>query len=148
MKHIYGKVLDLFISVNKDPSRENKDEIIIDAQGIIEDKFYGKNIQRSILITSTASYYLAKKNGINMPYGSLGENIVIDVNPCHLLEGDKIHIGDTALEITQNCTLCKGLSKINEKLPQLLKEDRGIFAKTIKAGRIKKGDVVIFKPIK
>lgn len=137
-----GKVLELFLSVKGEESRVDKDEIAVDKEGVVGDKFYNKDLQRTILISSLQSYLLAQQHNIDLAYGALGENIMIDYNLYHLKAGDKIVIGEALLEITQNCTLCKGLSKADERLPDLLKEYRGIFAKTISAARIKKGDTV------
>jgi len=136
-----GQVLELFISL-KGKDRESKDKLFIDENGIMDDKFYAKNRERSILITSNESYLLAKENNIDVNYGSLGENILIDINPYNLKVDDKIMIGEIELTITQNCTICNSLSKIDTKLPSLLKCDRGIFAKTLQSGKIKKGDRV------
>ena len=136
-----GKVIELFIS-NKDRSRENKDEIELKSQGICDDKFYGKEVSRSILITSYDSYLMAKENGIDAPFGSLGENILVDINPYGLSSGDQLSFGEVILEITQNCTICNSLAKVDVNLPKVLKSDRGIFAKTIKSGKIRKGDIV------
>ncbi|QFR48261.1 MOSC domain-containing protein [Sulfurimonas lithotrophica] len=139
-----GNILELFISVKGQDNRKSKRLITLDEKGVYEDKFYGKNVQRSVLITSVSSYELALKNGINAPYSSLGENILIDINPYHLTPGDKIEIGEVILEITHNCTICNSLSKVDSALPKLLENDRGIFAKTIKSGNIKIGDKVKF----
>lgn len=136
-----GLVLELFLSI-KNVGKESREMILVEENGIVEDKFYGKDANRSILITSLDSYYMAKENDIDMPYGSLGENILVDVNPYNLGAGDIISIGETQLEITQNCTICNSLSKVDSKLPSILKSDRGIFAKTIKSGKIRKGDIV------
>jgi MOSC domain-containing protein YiiM len=38
--------------------------------------------------------------------------------------------------------MCDHLSKIDESLPTLLKDDRGIFAKVIEGGVIKKEDKI------
>lgn len=138
-----GKVTKLFISTGDElMPRKECASIIIDENGIIGDKFYAKNINRSILVSSTESYQLASNNNIEIEDGVLGENILLDINLCHLLPGNKIQIGETILEVTQNCTICKGLSQINSKLPKLLKDDRGIFFRTIKGGEIKSGDSV------
>lgn len=140
-----GVVLELFIAI-KGLGKEARDELNVDEKGILEDKFYAKDSNRSILITSKESYLLAKSQGIDAPYSALGENILIDINPYHLRCGDKIVIGDIELVITQNCTICNSLAKVDERLPEILKCDRGIFAKTLKSGKIRKGDSVkIFK---
>jgi len=133
-----GKILELFYSTNS--GRVNATELALDDKGVIEDKYYNKDIQRSVLITSQDSYKLAASNGIDAPYSALGENILMDYNPYHLRPGARLTIGDLELEISQNCTLCKSLAKIDTKLPKLLKDDRGIFAKVIRSGTIRKGD--------
>jgi len=137
-----GKVIDLFISVQGSSTRIEKDSFELDPRGIIEDKYYDKNIHRSVLITSQASYDLANEHNIQMPTGSLGENILIEYDPYHLNAGDQLRMGEVVLQISQNCTICDHLSSIDKKLPTLLKEDRGIFAKVLEGGVIKKGDEV------
>ena len=139
-----GKILELFITHDgKEKIRESVESIFVDEQGIKGDKFYNKNTLRSILITSQESYDLANKNGISIENGSLGENILIDINPYSLVAGDEIRVGNMRLQITQNCTLCKGLSAVNSKLPKLLKNDRGIFARLIEgSARINIGDTI------
>lgn len=128
-----GKVIKLFITKSDGAkTRLSVTSIQVDEQGIIGDKFYAKDSMRSILVSSQDSYKLSKENGIDLGSGALGENILLDINPYNLVHGDKIKIGNTVLEITQNCTLCKGLSTINSKLPKLLKNDRGIFARVLK----------------
>ena len=127
-----GKVLKLFITKDdKDKTRETPQKLQVDEDGIIGDKFYAKDSQRAILISSMESYKLTQENGIDIAVGALGENLLVDINPYHLTPGERLQIGETILEITQNCTLCKGLSSVNSKLPKLLKNDRGIFAKVV-----------------
>jgi len=138
-----ARVLALFISVVNEKKRVHKEKLELDENGVLEDKFYAKNNSRLILITSIAAYTLAKESGVELEYGSLGENILIDKNINHLTVGNQFKIGEIILEITQNCTLCNGLAIINPKLPEILKNDRGVFAKTVTNGIIKKGDSVI-----
>ena len=133
-----GKILELFYSTVD--GRVNTTKLTLDYKGIIEDKYYDKDIQRSVLIASLESYKLASTHGIDAPYSALGENILIDYNPYHLKPGARLSVGDTVLEISQNCTLCNSLSKVDKRLPKLLKDDRGIFAKVISSGNINQGD--------
>ncbi len=135
---IVGNVLELFYSTSD--GRINTTELALDNKGVVEDKYYNKDIQRSVLITSIDSYTLAKKHGIDAQYSALGENILIDYNLYYLQPGARVMIGELVLEISQNCTLCKSLAKVDAKLPSILKDGRGIFAKVISSGIIKKGD--------
>ena len=141
MKNV-GKVINLFVSVQGSSTRVEKESVNLDPKGIIEDKYYDTNVSRSVLITSKASYTLANDHNIQLPFGSLGENILINYNPYHLTAGDQLRMGDVILEISQNCTMCDHLSKIDKNLPELLKDDRGIFARVIKGGVIKKEDEI------
>ena len=133
-----GKILELFYSTNN--GRVNARELSFDTKGVVEDKYYNKDIDSSVLIASKQSYDLALQNGIEVPYSTLGENLLIDYNPYHLKAGTQIVINDLVLEISQNCTLCNSLAKVDEKLPLLLKNDRGIFAKVITSGTVSKGN--------
>ncbi len=139
---VVGKIIELFVSIKGDTHRTSKTMITVDEEGVCGDKFYAKDPQRSILITTIQSYMLANKEGISMEYGFLGENIVMDYNPYNLLAGTQIRIGEVTLEISQHCTLCKSLSNIDSKLPKLLKDNRGIFAKVIHSGSIQQDDTI------
>ncbi len=141
-KNCVGKVLELFISQQGEERRLSKDQLLLDFGGVVDDKFYNKDIKRSVLLATTDSYILAKENGIEMKFGTLGENILVDFNPYSLEIGTQLKIGDVILEITQECTICNHLSIIDKKLPKLLKKDRGIFTKVAKIGLIKKDDKV------
>ncbi len=133
-----GKVVKLFVSTSE--GRIEKKEIALDEKGVLEDKYYDTNANRSVLITSLYSYILASENFIDVKYGQLGENLLIDYNPYHLTSASRLRIGDVILQISQNCTLCKSLTKVDSKLPKLLKDDRGIFAQVVQSGTIKISD--------
>ena len=133
-----GKVSSLFYA--PPTGRTTVASFALDSKGIVNDKHYNKSIDRSVLIASLESYALVKRHGIDVAYGALGENILIDYNPYHLRSGERLKIGKVVFEISQPCTLCKSLTKIDSKLPKLLKDDRGIFAKVLEEGSIKEGD--------
>ena len=133
---IVGKVIKLFISQTGNSNRIIKEKLYLDTAGVLSDKFYNKDINRSVLISSLASYDMALNNNISMPHGALGENILVDYNIYNLPIEKQIKIGEVILEITQNCTLCQSLTKVNNKLPKILKDDRGIFTKVVKSGYI------------
>jgi len=135
---ILGKIIELFISKEKYDGRINQTELAVDEDGVFIDKFYGKDRERSILIASTKAYDMVKKK-IDINYGELGENILIDFDLDLLKVGMKLKIGKVVLEIAHNCTICDHLSEINKEVPTLLKNDRGVFAKVVVGGLIKKG---------
>ena len=133
-KTTLGCVKQLFITTQH--SRLSKINIEVDKNGIIEDKYYDKNINRSILLSSTKAYDLIKSKDISVDFGALNENIIVDFDPYNLELGANILIEDAILQITAHCTLCNSLKKIDDTAPELLKNDRGVFAKVIKRGTI------------
>ncbi|MBD3791999.1 MAG: MOSC domain-containing protein [Campylobacterales bacterium] len=138
-----GKVIALYITTTETKQPIPKDALQVDEKGILLDKHYDKNIDRSILVTSRDSYLMAKQQGIEIPHGALGENILIDYNPYALPVGTRMKIGSAITEISQDCTLCKHLSSIDKRVPKLLKNDRGIFVKVVEQGWIKTGDDIL-----
>lgn len=141
-----GKVLKLYISTGDTTNpRKEVDTLTLDPKGVIGDKFYDKDPNRAILLSSKKSYKIAQKNTIHLQEGLLGENIYIDIDPYFLTPTESIQIGDVEFEVVQNCTLCKGLSRIDARLPKLLKEDRGIFLRAKTQGTIHIGDRVLIK---
>jgi len=135
-----GTISSLFFS--PDTGRTSTRSLEFDTHGIVNDKHYNKDLERSVLITSLDSYKLVKDHGIEAAEGSLGENLLMDYNPYMLETGARLKIGSVTLEISQHCTLCKSLTQIDSKIPKLLKNDRGIFAKVLEAGIIAVDDTV------
>ncbi len=137
-----GTVKALFFTSKESKETIRQTTLHIDPKGILGDKHYGGMPERSILISSLESYAITEKFGIQMPYGYLGENILMDYNPYHLPVGTHLHIGECTFEITQNCTLCNHLAAIDKRIPDLLKHDRGIFAKALTLGILREGDAI------
>ena len=134
-------VLGLFRSDAQSGERCQEQRIHVDIPGIESDKHFGKRAERSILVTTRYSYEKAARSGIDMPFGSLGENIVLDIDPQLLKRpGSRLKIGSAILEIVQNCTICKSLANVDDSLPELLRDDRGVFARCLQKGIISAGD--------
>jgi MOSC domain-containing protein YiiM len=140
-----GKVLKTF-SATKDSSglprpMVDKLNLIVDF-GIENDKFAGKKLDQTVMIVGIQSYEIAKQNGIDLGFGSLGENILLDFDP-HIFEvGKQLSIEDSVIEITQVCTVCNHLNIFDKKLPALLKSHRGLYCKIIKNGIIKENMIL------
>lgn len=141
MSDIIGSVIDTF-SAKKGQSglprpKVEKLNLILDF-GIEEDKFSGDDLNRTVMIVGNYTYNVAKENGMDLELGSLGENILFDFNPHDYEVGTQFAIGDTVIEITENCTICSHLAVFGKGLPKLVKECRGLYCKIVKAGEIKK----------
>ncbi len=136
-----GKIIETF-SATKESSglpRPKVDSLnLVEGFGIENDKFAGKKLDQTVMIIGVESYEIAKKVRIELIYGSLGENILLDFDPHILNVGTKLMIGESVIEITQICTVCSHLAVFGDNLPQLLKNHRGLYCKIIKSGIVNK----------
>lgn len=142
---IIGKVLETF-SAKKGQSGLPRPKVdyleLIKGFGIKEDKFAGDNENKTVMIVGKYTYDLANENNIELELGSLGENILFDFNPHDYHAGTIFEVGDTQIQITENCTICNHLSVFDDELPILVQDCRGMYCKILKAGEIKKDSVV------
>lgn len=141
-KNYLGNIINLFISQKGVDKIISKNTLQLDQNGIIEDKFYNKDPKRSVLITSNLAYEKLEKHNIKANFGSLGENLLVPFNPYDLKQGTKLKVGDTILEIANECTICNHLNKIDDKVPALLQKDRGVFAVVLQGGTININDSI------
>ena len=139
---VKNKILKLFIANQETKQMDEVQTIKLVLGGVVGDKYFGRE-NREVLLTSLYGYELASQHNINMSYGTLGENILTDMNLKNLQLGDRLQIGETLLEISMLCPVCTHLSVIKPELPKLIKEDRGIFAKVIQGGEIFINDTII-----
>jgi len=141
---VLGKVLNLYIAPPKSSGVrvEQKSLNLVQDSGIVGDKFANKDIEKTVMIVGLKPYNMAKEQNIELPTSALGENILLSFDPHELNIGDRLAIGDAILEITQNCTLCKHLSKYSSKLPKLIVKHRGVYCQVIQGGEIKQNDSV------
>lgn len=140
-----GKVLKTF-SATKDSSGLPRPQVselnLIENFGIENDKFAGKKLDQTVMIVGVKSYDIANQNNIDLEFGCLGENILLDFDPHDFEVGKQLFIGDSIIEITQVCTVCNHLSIFDKNLPTLLKNHRGLYCKIVKNGIILKDMIV------
>lgn len=147
MKNI-GKVIEIF-SADKSSSglpRPIVDKLeTIKGFGIRNDKFAGKDEDKAIMIVGMKAYDISKQNGIDLEYGSFGENILFDFDPHDFKIGTVLKVGDVELAITQSCTICNHLAVFGKELPFLVKDHRGLYCRVLNDGKIEKDNKVTKK---
>ena len=136
------KVLGTFSATINDTSkvRPKRDKLeLVKDYGIKDDKFALKNLDQSVLIVPIDAYDITKNEGIELEFGSLGENILVDFNIMDMPINTKLKIGDAVVEITQKCTMCNHLAVFDKRVPRLVRNHRGVYCKIIESGIVKKG---------
>lgn len=140
-----GKVLDTFSATKESsglPRPKVKNLNLIKDYGIENDKFAGKKLEQTVMIVGVESYEIAKDKGIDLEFGCLGENILLDFDPHTLKVGTNLIIGDAIIQITQVCTVCNHLAVFDESLPLLLKGHRGLYCRIVDNGIVSKDMIV------
>ena len=106
------------------------------------DRHAGKDPDRAVLVAGLPAYEKAREAGIDLPFGALGENLLLDLDPHHLPPGTRLRVGEALLELAQVCTVCSSLSQFDLRLPKLLYGGRGLYARVLEGGLVRVGDPV------
>ncbi len=130
-----NKILRLCLADEQTKQMIEKSTLQLEIGGVVGDKYFGRE-NREVLLTSTYGYELALSHDIPMEYGTLGENILTDMNIKNLQLGERLKVGEVIFEVSMLCPVCTHLSVIKKELPKLIKNDRGIFLKVINGGTI------------
>jgi MOSC domain-containing protein YiiM len=104
---------------------------LIAGHGAVGDRHAGLDASRAVLIAGVQSYERLRAAGIALPYGALGENILLDFDP-HSELGSRLEIGSAILELVSICPVCRSLSRLDPRLPKLLYRGRGVYAWVIR----------------
>lgn len=106
------------------------------------DRHAGKDPDRAVLVAGLPAYAKAHGAGIALPYGALGENLLLDLDPHGLPPGTQLQVGEALLEFSYVCTVCSSLSQFDLRLPKLLYGGRGLYARVLVGGVVRVGDPV------
>jgi len=146
--HIDGKVLGTFSAPEGQGGlpRPKADYLELrQGYGILGDKFAGKVLDQTVMVVGKRAYEMAHEAGIGLLPGSLGENLILDLDPHRLPVGTQLQIGSAVIELTEACTLCNHLSVFDRTLPKLVRYDRGLYCRIVASGTIYVGDGVIIQ---
>ena len=142
-----GTVISTNSSTDGGIPKFQKDFIEIYKYGVVGDFHANQNnINRQVTIVSNEILKLINETiGEKLFPGSLGENILVEgLGYLEDIEnGTKIKFGENViLEITDQNQPCSTLNSIDKRILKLIIGKRGLLAKVINTGMIKKGDKV------
>jgi hypothetical protein len=116
-----GRVLSLHLGTGSGLPKPQVEALdLLAGFGALGDRHAGKDPDRALLVAGIAAYEKAKRAGIHLPFGALGENLLLDLDPHLLPPGARLRVGEALLELTQVCTVCNSLSQFDLRLPKLL----------------------------
>lgn len=123
--------------------KDAREEATVDAGGVRGDRHHGRAPERALLLVPAASYRALAARGIDVPYGSLGENLVADGLPeAGLAPGTLIALGDALGRVEAPCTVCRALAEVDPRLPKAAYGRRGVYLAVVQGGPLRLGDTV------
>ena len=139
-----GKVLSVNISTKKGTKKKNVGACrIVKDWGMADDAHAG-NWHRQISLLSKKSIEKIREMGLPVDYGDFAENLSIEGMDLYLLPvGAKLTIGgQVVLRITQIGKECHERCNIFYQVGDCVMPREGIFARVLKEGLVKPGDVI------
>lgn len=131
------KVLSLHASSTRGLPRPSVEEIDLrQNHGVIGDRKAGKSPNRQVLLVGVQTYDYLRENGLELPLGALGENIVLDFDPMVLPAQTQLEVGDALLELSLRCSPCAHLYDVWPQLRGIIAGRRGMLAKVLRDGKV------------
>ncbi len=152
MEDIKGTVKAVCISEKRGTNKSPVETAILKEDYGIEGDAHAGNGHRQISLLSAARVDDFNKKGADVKDGDFGENIVVEGIDCVSLPvGSIFSIGDdndcVLLELTQKGKECHTHCAIYGRMGECIMPTQGVFARVIRGGRIKPGDVIrVTKP--
>jgi len=142
------KVVSVNISEKKGTIKKPVDEIVLNELGVKKDAHAGCWHRQVSLLGKESVEKFEKEANRKIEFGEFAENITTDglilyeTNPL-----DRLVIGDVELEITQIGKECHGSScAIFKEVGNCVMPKEGIFARVLKNGNVKAGNVIEYFP--
>lgn len=119
-----------------------KEAVFIEGFGIEGDAHAGK-WHRQVSLLSYDKIRAFQERGARVGHGAFGENLVVEgIDFRTLPVGTRLDCGDVVLEITQIGKECHHGCRIFQEMGECIMPREGVFAKVVRGGVIRSGDVM------
>ena len=143
-----GKVFSVNISKRKgEPKRPVEEAILLKDFGLLGDVHAGLDEKKQVSLLSwermQEKNFCHKKANLKVRPGDFAENITtssIDLSKIKI--GERLKIGDAIIEVSQIGKKCHLHCEIYKRLGNCIMPKEGIFAKVIKGGKVRAGDLI------
>lgn len=141
-----AKILAVCTSEKKGVQKVNVSEgLLIENHGLQGDAHAG-NWHRQVSLLSDSKIQAFNARGANVAYGAFGENLVADLDFGSMPVGTLLRAGEALLEITQIGKACHHGCAIFQKMGDCIMPREGVFARVLRGGTVKVGDVIEIVP--
>ena len=109
----------------------------------VEGDFHAHGGERQVSLLAAESIQKMKGKGLKLKDGAFGENIITEgIDLLFLKIGQKLKIGEAEVEISKIGKECPERCSIYYAAGDCIMPREGVFARVLKSGRVKAGDVL------
>lgn len=138
-----GIVKAVCISLKRGTAKKNIHESELIKDFGIKNDAHGGNWHRQVSLISAEKIFQFNKSGGNVKDGDFGENLIVEgIDFKSLPVGTLLKCNESVLEISQIGKDCHSHCEIFKRVGDCIMPREGVFAKVIKGGYIKEGDVM------
>ena len=138
-----GIVKAVCISLKRGTAKKNIHESELIKDFGIKNDAHGGNWHRQVSLISAEKILQFNKSGGNVKDGDFGENLIVEgIDFKSLPVGTLLKCNESVLEISQIGKDCHSHCEIFKRVGDCIMPREGVFAKVIKGGYIKEGDVM------
>ena len=138
-----GIVKAVCISLKRGTAQKNIHESELIKDFGIKNDAHGGNWHRQVSLISAEKILQFNKSGGNVKDGDFGENLIVEgIDFKSLPVGTLLKCNESVLEISQIGKDCHSHCEIFKRVGDCIMPREGVFAKVIKGGYIKEGDVM------
>lgn len=138
------KIVSVAISKKKGTRKVVVDEGVLVADHGLEDDAHAGQWHRQVSFLASESIEKARERGLDVVFGDFAENIATEgIDWPRVPVGTLIQLGNSALvEITQIGKECHNKCAIYYKAGDCIMPREGVFARVLKGGKIRSGEMV------
>lgn len=143
-----GRVVSVNLSCRKSVRKKPQAEAIAIPDYGLEGDCHAGLDHRQVSLLALESIDKMRQKGLKVGPGDFAENITTSgINLADLAPGTIIEIGDeVVLEVSQIGKVCHTQCAIFRQVGECVMPQEGIFARVIKGGKIKTGDLIHVRP--
>lgn len=138
-----GKITAICISEKKGTRKAEIPRAVLKENWGIEGDAHAGNWHRQVSLLAREKIEEFKARGAEVDFGAFGENLIVEGFDLRRLPvGTRLEVGEAVLELTQIGKECHSHCAIYQATGDCIMPREGVFAKVLKGGEIRSGDVV------
>lgn len=139
-----GIVVAVCTSTRKGTRKRPRGEVVLREEWGIEGDAHADNWHRQVSLLAEESIDKMRAKGLNVGFGSFAENLTTrGIDLLSLPLGSRVSVGpEVILEITQHGKVCHERCAVYYQAGDCVMPREGIFARVIRGGRVKEGDLI------